>query len=254
MTTGVSTISAAGNAAVLNVQGDNTATLHVVGGTTNATGVNLTFEASIDSNTGSDGTWFAVSAARTNSSTVESATGALALNTGVGNGYGWRVNVSNYKFLRARATAITAGNVVATIVADVPAFDPAPAVGTHAVTQSGNWTMQTNAASAFNVVTTASTNLSAQVATASNLFELTVSNPTATAVFVKVYNKASAPTLASDVPVMTIPVPAGSIQELNFGTTGKRFASGIALAVTAAAASTDATAAVAGVVVNGTRV
>lgn len=248
------TLGAVGNSAVINVQGDNSAVLHVLGGTVNATGATLVFEASVDSNDGIDGSWFGVYAARTNSSTVETGTGALSLNTGVGNGYGWRFNVNNVKFLRARTTAITTGNVVAILVSDSPAFEPAPAVPTHAVNQSGNWTMQTNAGSPFNVVSTASTNLSAPITAATNLFELTVSNPTATAAFIKIYNKASAPTLASDIPVLTISAPAGSFNQISFGTTGKRLTSGLAIAITGAAAATDATASVAGVVVNGTRV
>ena len=60
--------------------------------------------------------------------------------------------------------------------------------------------------------------------------------------YVKLYNKASAPTVGTDVPVLTIPVPAGGPVNLPFGATGHRFATGIALAITANAADSDTTA------------
>jgi hypothetical protein len=250
------TITAVGQNAVLNTERANSAFVHVKGGTVNATGANLAFEASIDSTDGTNGTWFSVQAARTNSNTAESSTGALALNVGVGNTYAHRFNVSAYRYLRLRATALTAGNVVVTLNGSAAELEPTPVTPTHAVTQSGTWSVTgaTPAGTTFNVVSAASTNLSNQVAAAANLFEVSVSNPTATAAFVKFYNKATAPTLASDVPVLTLSVPAGSTQTVSFGQIGKRFASGISLAITGAAAATDATAAVAGVVVNGTRI
>lgn len=108
------------------------------------------------------------------------------------------------------------------------------------------------AGTTYNLVTTASTNTAAIKASAGNLYEFVVSNPTATPIYVKLYNKATAPTLASDVPVLTIPVAANSTVPLNFGTLGKRFATGIAIAATGAIGATDTTNAVAGVQINGT--
>jgi hypothetical protein len=104
----------------------------------------------------------------------------------------------------------------------------------------------------FNVTSTASTNLSTRKASPGNLYELTVSNPTATAASVKFYNKASNPTLASDIPLLTVTLAAGATQALNFGTIGKRFSAGIAMAITALPAATDTGNAVAGVQVSGT--
>ena len=45
---------------------------------------------------------------------------------------------------------------------------------------------------------------------------------------------------------MTIPVAAGALYAAEFGRVGKRFATGIALAITGAAAATDTTAVAAG--------
>lgn len=108
--------------------------------------------------------------------------------------------------------------------------------------------------SVFATTTTASTNATSVKTSASTLYELTLSNPTATPIFVKFYNKASAPTVGTDVPLLTYPVPAGSTQTVEFGATGKRFSTGIAWAATAAIADTDVANAVAGVKVNGTYV
>ena len=89
-------------------------------------------------------------------------------------------------------------------------------------------------------------------AAAGSLFELSLSNPTATAAYVKLYNKASAPTPASDVPVLTVPLPANSVVVQQFGALGKRFAAGIALGITGAIGKTDTTATVAGLQIHGT--
>ncbi|QCQ16992.1 hypothetical protein [Microbacterium sp. RG1] len=105
----------------------------------------------------------------------------------------------------------------------------------------------------FNHVTTASTNAALIVAGDRTLYELTVFNPTATPVFVKLYNKASTPAPATDVPLVTIPVAAGTLVAYEFGSEGKDFALGIGRAVTANAPSNDNTAAVAGVIISGTR-
>jgi hypothetical protein len=73
----------------------------------------------------------------------------------------------------------------------------------------------------------------------------------ATVAFVKLYNKATAPTVGTDVPVMIIPVPAavagvpGSVQ-ITPGFNGYRFALGLGIAITGAAADADTTAVAAG--------
>ena len=108
----------------------------------------------------------------------------------------------------------------------------------------------------YNAVTTASTNAAVVKASAGNLYEISISNPTATAAYVKLYNKATSPTVGTDVPVMTIAIPATAAgvgeKAFNFGTVGKRFATGIGIACTAAAAATDTANAVAGVQINAT--
>jgi hypothetical protein len=106
----------------------------------------------------------------------------------------------------------------------------------------------------LNVVTTASTNATSVKAGSGQLIEVTLSNPTATAASVKFYNKGSAPTVGTDIPVLTKTLVAGETWVYTPAILGKKFASGIALAVTALPAATDTGVAVAGVQINGTYV
>lgn len=130
-----------------------------------------------------------------------------------------------------------------------------PAGRTAVVVESGFTTVgptasSGNSDSAFNQTTAASLNVTTLKASAANLHEITVSNPTASPVYVKLYNKASNPTVGTDVPIMTIPVAAGATVAYEFGFYGKRFGTGLALAVTGAMATADTTNATAGALVS----
>lgn len=59
--------------------------------------------------------------------------------------------------------------------------------------------------------------------------------------FFKLYDKASAPTVGTDVPIMTVPLPADGQVNISFPT-GILFSLGIAFAITGAVADTDSTA------------
>jgi hypothetical protein len=85
-----------------------------------------------------------------------------------------------------------------------------------------------------------SNNLTSVKASAGKLFGFTLYNSTAAAKFFKIYNKASAPIVASDVPIMTVIVPANG-QSNYSNPIGKAFATGIAYAITGAIGDTDAT-------------
>lgn len=92
---------------------------------------------------------------------------------------------------------------------------------------------------------TADTNLATIKATAGTLYGITINNANASARFLKLYNKGSNPVLASDTPVLVIPIPANStaVQSYDFGL---RFGAGIAMAITGAVGDTDTTAVAAG--------
>lgn len=252
----INNLNAIGNTFTVNVSDTMNLTLHVknVGTTTMSAGT-FVFEASLDSTDGTDGTWFAIQAIRTNSTTIESTAALTGLASNVGTAYAWEISVNGINWFRIRCTAATTNNSIAQWMAQRSdyATEPNPVVqisGT--VPVSGSVTNTPAVGSSHNLVTAATTNIAVIKASAGNLYETVVSNVTATPVYVKLYNKATAPVLATDVPVVTIPVPANSINSFNFGTIGKRFTLGIGISVTGAIGATDTTNAVAGVQINST--
>lgn len=229
-------ITANGQSFTIDVTRASNVVLHCKG---TFAGSNCTFEGSVDGGA----TWFGIQAVRTNANTIETTTGVLS----AAPAYAWELSVNALTHMRVRATAFTSGTQVWTAILGAYATEPIPAIQTHAVTQSGTFTLTPVAGTAMSAVSTAGTNGSNVKSSAGQVFEITASNPTATAAYVKLYDKASAPTVGTDVPVVTIPVPANSIVSLNFGAIGKRFALGIGRAITGAIGATDTTAAVAGV-------
>lgn len=126
--------------------------------------------------------------------------------------------------------------------------------GGSGVKQIGTWTVTASPATGttYNLVTAGTTNAAVIKSTAGSLYELTISNVTATAISVKFYNKATAPTVGTDVPIMTHTVAAGATLCVQFGEVGKRFATGIGIAATALPIATDTGVAVALVQINAT--
>lgn len=88
----------------------------------------------------------------------------------------------------------------------------------------------------------ATTNATSVKASAGTVYSVTASNTGAAVAYVKLYNLATAPTVGTSVPSITIPVPAGGTVNLPFGTSGARFATGIGLAITNLGTDADATA------------
>lgn len=221
--------------------------IHAKGGAAGSSALQATFECSLDSTDGINGTWFAIQGGRSDSPTVTLVTGSTTLAAGVGNAYSWEFSVNAIKWMRVRCTARTSGSVIFTALGSAFAGENIPAIQAHPVTVTPSGTN-------YVLTTAASTNLTAVRNAACYLMEIVFSNPTATPAFAKLYNKATAPVVATDVPLMTVPVPANSCVPINFGQVGKRFAAGIGLAVTGAIAATDATAAVAGIQISATYV
>jgi hypothetical protein len=90
----------------------------------------------------------------------------------------------------------------------------------------------------------ATTNATSVKASAGTVFNIVCSNTGAAAAYVKFYNKASAPTVGTDVPVFTLTIPASGSVIIPASLIGIRFATGIALAITNLAADSDTTAVV----------
>lgn len=203
-------------------------------------GINCTFEGSIE--TAGDTNWFAVQAVRSNANTIELTTGVL----GAQPAYAWELSVNALKRFRVRCTARTSGTQSWRFVQGTYATEPIPAsqvTGTQAVsgTVTANQGTYTSP-SAYVKNSTADTNLAFIKASAGTFFAANFWNAGAATAYVKLYNKTSAPVLASDVPVMVIDIPAGKSWQANLCPTGYRFSTGIAIAITGGVADTDTTA------------
>lgn len=215
----------------INVSNYNIATVMIRG---TYAGVDVTFEASDDSTN-----WFSVLAARTDSFVAASTSGVITANAS----WSYDVPIGAFNYFRVRATAYTSGTANVAIAAQSMPYEPCPTVGVSGtVTVSGTATTTPANSTAGNVNSAASTNATSVKASAGNLYHITASNTGAGAAYVKLYNKASAPTVGTDVPVITITVPASGTVSLPFGTQGHRFTTGIGLAITGAAADSDTTA------------
>lgn len=240
---GAGSITANAQTVALNVDRASNVTISLVA--TSLVGHNATFEYSNNSTNGADGNWYGIQVVRSNANTVETATGVLAA-TPV---YGWEASVNAYKWVRVRATAHTSGTAAYLIKQGTYATEPIPAVqvtGTQPVsgslTSAGTTTNTPATPTASAVNSAATTNATSVKSSAGTAYSVTASNTGAAAAFVKLYNKASAPTVGTDVPVLTIPVPAGGVVNINLGSMGHRFTTGIALAITNLAADSDTTA------------
>ena len=93
----------------------------------------------------------------------------------------------------------------------------------------------------FRLLSAASTNATSLKASAGTLYVLYAVNLNAAVRYLKLYNKASAPTVGTDTPVATLPIPAsttGAGFVLDLGP-GFDFATGIAYATTTGVADAD---------------
>ena len=192
--------------------------------------INVAFEGSLNSTNGTDGSWFAVQAIRSNANTIETTTGNLSATPA----YAWELSVNALKYFRIRATAYTSGTQAWTFVPGTYATEPIPGAQI-----SGTQPVSVTAPTASNINSAATTNATSVKASAGTVYSVTASNINAAIRYLKFYNKASAPTVGTDVPVITIPIPAGGAINIPFGTTGHRFTTGIALAITTGAADSD---------------
>ncbi len=90
-------------------------------------------------------------------------------------------------------------------------------------------------------ISAASTNATSVKTTSGTLASIIATNLAATTRFLKVYNKTSAPTVGTDVPVWVFPLAAGQTLNIQSGI-GLRLSAGIAYAITAGLADSDTTA------------
>jgi len=148
------------------------------------------------------------------------------------------------KYVRARiSTAFTGGTVQAITQFSQASFADISLNVQQAT--AGNLLATVTPTSSSNTVAAqaaASTNSTLVKNGAGNLLTVALTNMTAAAKYFKLYNKASAPTVGTDTPVQTIPIPANSIVVFEYGPVGMRFGTGIGFGITGAMADADTTA------------
>ena len=212
--------------------------------------VNCTFEGSLEAS--GDTNWFAIQAVRSNANTIETATGNLSAQPA----YAWEASVNALKRVRVRATARTSGTQSWRFVQGTYATEPIPAAqvsatqpvsGTVTATVTGGTVNPAAPATPYFVNSAATTNGALVLTGTSGIQAFYATNEGASVAYVKLYNKATAPTVGTDVPEMTIPVPAAAagvpgVAMLPIGFTGFRFALGLGIAITRNAVHTDTTA------------
>lgn len=110
-----------------------------------------------------------------------------------------------------------------------------------------------NGTTAYKLISTASTNSNVVKASGGNLYSIVAIGLTDTVRYLKIYSKATTPTVGTDVPLMTIPIPAntqGAGVAIPFSM-GVNFPLGIGIAITSGSADNNTGAVGAGdVIVN----
>jgi hypothetical protein len=114
-------------------------------------------------------------------------------------------------------------------------------------------TTGTNGTTPYKLISLATTNANVVKASSGNLYSILALGLTSTVTFLKLYNKATAPVVGTDIPIMTIPIPAniqGAGIVIPFSI-GINFPLGIGIAITAGSADNNNVAVAAGdVIVN----
>lgn len=213
-------------------------------------GVNVTFEGSLEA-TGATN-WFGIQAVRTNANTVETATGVLAAQPV----YGWEMSVNALKRIRVRATARTSGTQSWRFVQGTYATEPIPAIqvtatqpvsGTVTATVTGATVIPAVPATSYFLNSAATNNGALVITGTSGVASIYATNEGASPAYIKLYNKATVPTVGTDVPEMIIPVPAAvsgvpGVANIPAGAVPLRFALGLGIAITRNAVFSDTTA------------
>ena len=122
-------------------------------------------------------------------------------------------------------------------------------VPSHAVTNAGTFAVQTSATSTGGytpgkLVSAATTNATVIKASAGTLGHISASNVNAAARYLKFYNKATTPTVGTDVPVLTYIIPgntAGAGTNIPLPPQGINFSTGISFATTTEATDAGST-------------
>jgi hypothetical protein len=99
----------------------------------------------------------------------------------------------------------------------------------------------TNGTTPYKLISLATTNANVVKSAGGNLYSIIAIGLTSTVTYLKLYNKETSPIVGTDIPVMTIPIPAntqGAGISIPFSV-GINFSNGISLAITAGSADNN---------------
>lgn len=239
-----SPLAAAGDTVVIPLLGFNGAVFALAGAFTGLAGA---FEASY--NDGAN--YLAVSAVSVaGGAPVTTVSGLAAVSA-------YEVYAAGATHVRFRVTAITAGPANAIARPFVFAADPAPGVSGGNVGISGNPVLgaganlvgdvglqvRTTAGGIASVArllsAAATTNATSAKASAGRLYKARGYNAATSVRYLKLYNKASAPTVGTDTPIATLALGPSQAFDIDLQPLGEYFSTGIAYALTTGSADTD---------------
>lgn len=162
----------------------------------------------------------------------------------------FQADVSGFQAVRITALAAVTGTAVVSIVGTLS--NGITGIDTPITLVAGQTTSSNPVGIANNLTTTTAVNSAASTNAANvktsntNLYSAVAHNTSAATKYIRFYNKGSAPVPGTDTPIVVIAVPASSSKEVIFGAVGMKFASGLGVAITNAAAVLDATVVAAG--------
>lgn len=160
-------------------------------------------------------------------------------------------------FIRVRlTTAVPAGRTnIAARVSTSPFQYPVPIPATQPVSGAVSATISATLATGPTLLyhrlvsSAASTNATLVKNTAGRVLKIRGYTAKTAVCYLKLYNKVTAPTVGTDVPVLTFPLKASDVFDIDIPVIGLNFSTGIAYAITGAVADADTTALVAADVV-----
>jgi len=170
---------------------------------------------------------------------VEGVTSGIALASSIADGS----NVTEGAIADAAVTAGASGSISAklrSISRDLIA-NIVLAAGTNIIGYFGLAPRTSGGLSTYKLISAGTTNAQSVKGSAGQLYGWYISSSAVKTRYIKFYNKASAPTVGSDTPVLTLGIPGGGAANIEY-TNGIDFTTGIAIAMTVNAADADSNA------------
>jgi hypothetical protein len=174
---------------------------------------------------------------------------AQTTNTGISStgGAGRYITNVEARYFRARiSSALTGGGTMSAVgwlTRQIHnSTNPVVLLGSSPPVFAAATASSTNIASVFKRISTADTNAAIIKSSAGRVYSIFASNNSLSWRYLKIYSKASSPTVGTDVPVAVYGIPPGSSIAPNYADIGLYVATGMAISITAGIADSDATA------------